>query len=462
MNNSSDTIAAIATAPGEAGIAIVRVSGPLSLKIADKIFRGGGAPLSQRRSGNFVHGFIRSRADGEKRGSAAVDEAIVLIYRAPHSYTREDVVEIQGHGGRTCAGRILRALLGAGARMAEPGEFTRRAFLNGRIDLLQAEAVLDLIRAQSDRAGTAAVEQLEGRLSSAFNDGYDVIMNVAVDLEATLDFPEEELPETEMRDLVAGLDKGIELLKTLLDTWAEGRLLREGALVVICGRPNAGKSTLLNRLVGSNRVIVTDVPGTTRDTIEEQVILHGAPLRLVDTAGLRDAGCRIEREGVQRAQACIEKADVVLYVVDSSVPLHAEDRKSVCGIEPRRCILVLNKKDLGSKVSSDAFAGYSGLSCSLLDDADIPSVRDAVAAKVGIQNCGLPHAVISERHRSIVHNVLNELNNARALLFGNREDGAVLAATSLRSALEYLGTVTGKVYTSELLDSIFARFCVGK
>ncbi|MDD4870449.1 MAG: tRNA uridine-5-carboxymethylaminomethyl(34) synthesis GTPase MnmE [Kiritimatiellae bacterium] len=459
MEISSDTIAAIATAPGEAGIAIVRISGPASLSIADRIFKGSGDPPSKRQAGTFLHGFIRSSSTPH---DADADETILLIYRAPHSYTREDVIEIQGHGGRTCAKRILRAVLEAGARPAEPGEFTKRAFLNGRIDLLQAEAVADLIMARSDRAASAAIEQLEGSLSSSFSSIYDCMINAAADLEASLDFPEEDLPSSLIQGAVERLRSAKKQLDTLLATWEEGHLLREGALVVISGKPNVGKSTLLNSLLGTNRAIVTDEPGTTRDTIEEEFVLDGVSLRLVDTAGLRDSDNVVEREGVQRAHALINKADLNIMMYDAFVKPGTDELKQLMEMDPCRCIVVLNKTDLGQKTSSADFPGFTVISSSLLKGTGIAEIRAAIIAKLGIQGFDLPHATISERHRHIIQNVLAELNDTLKVFSPDNEDLLVPAISTLRTAIEQLGTITGKNYDELLLENIFRRFCIGK
>ena len=457
--SSTDTIAAVATAAGVAGIAIVRISGPESLGIADAVFRGSTRP-SEQPGGTFLHG--RVRPAGAAPGGADLDEVILLVYRAPQSYTREDVVEIQGHGGRACAGRILRAALESGARAAEPGEFTRRAFLNGRIDLLQAEAVADLIQARSERAASAALEQLEGGLSSSIGNTYDALLNIAATLEATLDFPEDELPPLTVPDLLKGVEAGARELEQMIGTWGEGHLLREGALVAICGRPNVGKSSLLNRWLGSDRAIVTKTPGTTRDTIEEQVILDGIPLRLVDTAGLRRAECHIERQGVERAQAVMGRADVVIYLVDASQPLCVEDRHAIDALSPTTSVLVLNKTDLGVRIDPKTLPFPAAASCSLLQGEGLAEIAAGVTAVLAPASADTPHAAISERHRQYIQNALNALNECAALLRENGEDHAVLAATEIRTALELLGELTGRSYTPELLNSIFSRFCIGK
>lgn len=459
MKNIQDTIAAISTAPGEAGIAIVRISGPASLAIADRVFAGKGMPPSSRPAGSYIHGFVRISEEG---GSKDLDEVILLVYRVPNSYTREDVIEIQGHGGRASAKRILRAVLDAGARPAEPGEFTKRAFLSGRIDLLQAEAVADLIMARTDRAASAAMVQLEGSLSSTFADIYDCLINASADLEASLDFPEEELPPALLQGAMDQIRSGRSQLTDLLKTWEEGHLLREGALVVISGKPNVGKSTLLNMLLGINRAIVAPEPGTTRDSIEEEFVLGGVPLRLVDTAGLRESDNMVEREGVQRAQTLIGKADLNLVVYDSSVQLDVEEIALLKAMDPGKCLIVLNKADLGQNVSIEYFSGFAVVSSSLLRGTGVADIKDAITDKLGIRNLGLPHATISERHRHIIQNVLSELNEVLKTLDSGSEDLLVPAISILRGAVDELGTITGRKYDNELLQNIFSRFCIGK
>jgi tRNA modification GTPase len=311
-----DTITAIATPPGEGGVGVVRISGPDVWSIADVIFKAlDQVPVSKRAHGTFAYGKV-VEPDGTE-----IDTGLALVMRAPKSYTCEDVVEIQGHGGAVGMRRILRLALEAGARMAEPGEFTKRAFLNGRIDLVQAEGIFDLIRARSDRAASAALEQMEGRLSTVFDGVYEAFLEVAANLETTLDFVEDELPDDVFAGIAELMDQTFEQLEELLDTWDEGRLLREGARVVILGRPNAGKSTLLNALLGFDRAIVSSTAGTTRDTIEEGFVLNGIPLRVIDTAGLRETDCEIEAEGVRRAEAHGAEANLAIYLVDASQPL---------------------------------------------------------------------------------------------------------------------------------------------
>ncbi len=464
LSDTLDTIAAIATAPGDAGIAVVRVSGPDALAIGDSVFTCAGRPPSGRPGGAFIYGTVSQSAAGET-ASRHVDEAIVLVYRSPRSYTREDVVEFQCHGGRTSAARVLRVVLQSGARLADPGEFTRRAFLNGRIDLLQAEAVADLIRARSDRAAAAALDQLEGSLSTAFTDCYAGLISIAADLEATLDFAEDELPEEVLDGVLERTESCLAQVAAILGGFEEGHLLREGIDAVISGQPNVGKSTLMNCLLGKDRAIVTDVPGTTRDVIEEQLVLDGIPIRLVDTAGLRDSACDIEREGVRRAHDRIERADVNIHVMDASRPVDDAEKTRLASLKPGRALVVLNKTDLGERVSSELLPpGVPVVACALLRGKGYSEVQAGLSALIhspGV-GTGIPHAVISERHRAILQEVRERVSEVRDLLGSDRDESVVLAATLLREAIESLGTATGRVYSDELLDAVFSRFCIGK
>ncbi|MBN2162168.1 MAG: tRNA uridine-5-carboxymethylaminomethyl(34) synthesis GTPase MnmE [Pontiellaceae bacterium] len=455
----TDTIAAIATPPGDGGVGIIRISGPEVWSIADQVFTAmDRIPVSRRDHGTFAYGRVLDEAGEE------IDTGLALIMRAPKSYTCEDVVEIQGHGGAVGMRRILRRVLDAGARMAEPGEFTKRAFLNGRIDLLQAEGIFDMIRARSDRAASAALEQMEGRLSRRFDAIYDAFLEVAANLETTLDFVEDELPDDVFAGIAQLMDRTFRDLDALLDTWDEGRLLREGARVVILGRPNAGKSTLLNTLLGFERAIVSSTAGTTRDTIEEGFVLDGIPLRIIDTAGLRITDCEIEAEGIRRAEAHGQEAHLAIYLVDASVPLHEEDRARLQKLDPDRSVVVLNKVDQGCRVLRDEWPSANIVESSLIRGSGIEELKRAMAEQLerGADLQAPPHAVISERHRQLLVQAHREARQARTFLDQNVEENAVLASEHLRTALEYLGQVTGRVYHEELLDSIFSRFCIGK
>ena len=462
MTAQQDTIAAISTPPGVGAISIVRISGPESLAIADRILRCRGQKPSEREGQTFIHGFVHAEPADEGKAGAEVDEVIMLLYRRPHSYTREDVVEIQGHGGRTAARRVLRAVLAQGARLAEAGEFTMRAFLNGRVDLLQAEAVMDVISAKSERAAAAALEQLDGSLSSTVQGVYTELISTATELELSLDFEDEGLPAPALDNIGIRIEMVVKALERLLATWDEGHLLREGALVGISGRPNVGKSTLLNRLVGSDRAIVTEIPGTTRDTIEEEFVINGVPLRLVDTAGLRETDCPVESQGVDRARDIIERADINLHVLDASEELPESEREQVSGLNPLKTVIVLNKIDLGARVKEAEISGFSVVRASLLAGEGIDAIRNAIAGKLGFDADISAHAVISERHRRLLSLVIEDAREALSLLAHGREDLIVPSVTLLRSALDKLGELTGQTYTAELLANIFDRFCIGK
>jgi len=454
----SDTIAAIATAPGEAGIAIVRVSGPEAYRIADEVFHGRGVPPSKRPPFTMAYGSIVDR-EGQR-----IDDVLILFMRAPRSYTGEDQVEIHGHGGSISCQRILRRVLEAGARLARPGEFTQRAFLNGRMDLVQAEAVLDLIKARSERAAKAAVEQLAGSISLSLSTIYDETIATHADLEATLDFPEDELPEAVMDDIRRRLGEIRGRVDGLLATWSDGRLLREGALIVIAGRPNVGKSTLLNALLGQNRAIVSATPGTTRDTIEEGYVLNGIPLRLVDTAGLRETDDAIEQEGIRRSRDHLTKADGMLYLIDATTGVTDDDQNQLKHLDPAKTVVVWNKIDLTQTRLSVGIESINEVYVSLVTPPYASPVRDAIADLLhdSYHQGADQQAVISERHRQILLTFRGQLDAAIGRVETRRDDQVALASTHLRDGLEALGEATGRVYHEELLNTIFSRFCIGK
>ncbi len=441
-------------------MAIVRISGGQALAVADRVFHCGVRRPSERPPRVAVIGHVGNRQkDGEW---IALDQALLLTFRAPRSYTGEDVVELQVHGGRVSGRRVLQAVLAEGCRSAEPGEFTRRAFLNGKIDLIQAEAVCDLIRAHSDKAAESAALQLDGNLSAAIATIYERLASTSADLEATLDFPDEDIPILDTGDIIRRISGAVAMVDRLLATWNEGILLREGALVVIAGQPNAGKSTLMNCLLGKNRSIVTAIPGTTRDTIEESFAVDGVWIRLVDTAGLRESVCEIEKEGIRRAASLIEKADYILYVVDGSETLSDADRENIERIGRDRCAIIYSKADLGARSSAEPISGFVTASLSLRRDGVDTVLRGILAEYVRGMVSAVPHAAISERHRSVLSSVRSDLVEAAGLLQADFEGTCAVAATQIRQSLEAMGLLTGRNYSEELLDRIFSRFCVGK
>ena len=454
---SGQTIAAVATAPGPAGIAIVRISGPEAWPVAARVVRppnplpDWNAAVGRAFHVRFVH----------PHSSEALDDGLLLVFRAPHSYTGENVVELQGHSGSVASRRLLEAVLAAGARLAEPGEFTRRAFLNGRLDLTQAEAVLDLIQARTDRAAQAARAQLDGRLGSEIRAHYATLAAITADIEALLDFTEEEVPEGFMQEADARLARLLEPMRELIRSWHAGHLLREGALVVISGRPNVGKSSLLNALLGRNRAIVSEQPGTTRDSIEESLVLEGFQVRLVDTAGLRETACAVEAEGVARAGALVEQADLNLHLLDGSCALDAEDERQLARLSPERTLLAVNKADLPPQLEPDALGRWQTVSISARSGFGLAELRKALAERLGLQRAGALGAEVSARHREELEWAAGAIGEARRLL-GGAPDGLVLAAQSLHGAALALARITGSVWSEDLLDAVFSRFCVGK
>jgi tRNA modification GTPase len=455
-----DAMAAVATAPGEGAIAVIRISGPGSLTVADRVFRpAGGKRPSERPSHTVCFGRLIDPESG-----AVVDEALLLIMRSPNSFTGEDVVELQTHGGRIASARALHCALRAGARPAEPGEFTRRAFLNGRMDMLQAESILDLVRAQSDMAASQAVEQLEGGLSREINSIYDTVLEASSALEATLDFSEDDVPEPVISEIGIRLADASRRMAQLCATWEEGRILREGLRVVIAGRPNAGKSSLFNLLLNIPRAIVHARAGTTRDTIEESAQWSGLPIRLVDTAGLRESACEIEQEGVRRSHAQRAAADLVLFVVDIHAPPHP-DECALIAARPARRLILGNKADLGRHAGWDSVSFNNEILLSIATD---PTRRESVINEIQtvIKREFIAHHAhavsISARHRAALAAADAATRAAAEELRENGLAGSVPACDRLQEAMDHLGQLTGRVYSKELLDSVFRRFCIGK
>jgi tRNA modification GTPase len=452
---TNDTIAAIATASGDGGIAIIRISGPQALEITDRVFRCKGSPPSKRPTHTITHGHIV--ADGQ-----IVDEGLLLVMRAPKSYTCEDVVELHSHGGTVTSKLVLRAVLQAGARTAEPGEFTYRAFINGRMDLVQAESVNDLIRSRSERAAHLALEQMEGHLSKQFNDLYQNLLSIAADLEATLDFPDDELPPAVLPDIATRINCSILKINELLTRWQDGHRLREGLSVVIAGRPNVGKSSLLNALLGKERAIVSHQPGTTRDFIEELYVIDGVPLRIIDTAGLRETECDIEQEGVRRTHDQIRRANFYLYLLDASAPIQDDDLENIAKLPKDRCILVLNKIDLGKFIQKHLCEGPLVVETSIKQNIGIESIIESIRMLIGrfINLESLPDAVISERHYHDLNKARHELQTGLdGIKSGNDQ---LLSAHHVRQAIGLIGMITGNDTSEDILSAIFTKFCIGK
>jgi tRNA modification GTPase len=445
----NDTIAAISTALGEAAISVVRVSGPLALQIAARVAR-----LPVKVMPRMAHLVPILDADG-----GALDHGLLLCFKGPASYTGEDVIEFHGHGGVLVTQRVLDRWLACGARAADPGEFTQRAFLNGKMDLTQAEAVMDLIHAQSTLALRAANEQLGGAIGREATAMQQEIIPVLAHIEAYIDFPEEDISPETGADLLRRIDAVLGRAQKLIATSEQGRILRHGARTVISGAPNVGKSSLLNVLLGFERAIVSPTAGTTRDTIEEIIQVHGIPLRLVDTAGLREAGDDIERVGIQRTERELERADLVIEVVDGS-RAPSGPRLALSPEMARRRILILNKSDLGIHADWSGNPGAIPLSC--LSGDGIEPLRDAirdVIATAGPLAADHPIA-INARHKAAFERSAERLLAARAALESN--EAPEFIALEIREALQALGDVIGQVDVERILDVIFSTFCIGK
>ena len=460
MQPIDDTITAIATAPGAAGLAVLRVSGSQALAVADAVFRGS-APLSAAAGHTLHHGWAVDAAGNR------LDEVVAAVFRAPRSYTGEDTVELSCHGGSVNANRVLAAVRAAGARLAGPGEFTLRAYLHGRLDLAQAEAVADLVHAETDSAGDLALGQLAGALSARVRELEERITDATAEVEARVDFAEDvggiETPP-HVRAAIAEVSAALaELLAGA--PWA--RAVREGVRVPLVGRPNAGKSSLFNALLGEDRAIVTAEPGTTRDRVSEKLHVAGVPVTLSDTAGVRMATNPVEAMGVARALAALEGAAVVVWVVDGTQPLEAAGDMLVASLPGRRVLVAVSKCDLPGVVTDEQVAAalkgaeHAVVRVSAVAGTGLAELRDALAALLGAGRAGgLAGAVSNPRHT-------DALSRARAAL--ERADAAAQAgspgeivALELREALAALGEVTGRNASEELLERIFARFCIGK
>lgn len=461
MDYERDTIAAISTPYGEGGIGIVRISGDEAFSIAEKIFvpkkpKPGGMKPRTMYLGDIV--------DPETKET--IDEVLLVKYTAPHTYTREDMVEINSHGGLTVQNRILEVVLSCGARMAEPGEFTKRAFLNGRIDLSQAEAVIDLIRAKTDRALKIAMEQLKGGLSSQIGDLRQELIKVLAHIEASIDFPEDDIPGLDPESLRAEVIDLIKKMEDLLNKSKAGKIVREGLSTVILGRPNVGKSSLLNSLLREKRAIVTDIPGTTRDAIEEYINVKGIPVKIIDTAGIRETLDEVERIGVEKALEYLENAELVLLMFDASEELKEEDLKIAELVKDKFVILVVNKVDLPEKIDikklKNVFPGRKIIRISALKEEGIEELKDAifhaVTKEVGPLDEGI--VITRARHRQAIKKAVDALKRAEKEL--KESSPMEVVAVEVREALEFLGEITGDNVGDDVIKAIFENFCIGK
>jgi len=456
-----DTISAISTPRGEGGIGIVRLSGPSSLIIIDKIFLPCHKKSDKTKSHRITYGHVVDPDTGER-----IDEVLVSVMLAPNTYTREDVAEINCHGGSIPLSKILELTLRMGARLADPGEFTKRAFLNGRIDLAQAEAVADIIRARTDLSLKVAIGQLEGRLSKKINQVRTDLISLLASVEVSIDFPDEELDFITSEDIIHQITDISDKLNIILSTAEDGRIITEGIKGVIVGKPNVGKSSLFNALLKEDRAIVTSIPGTTRDPIEEFVNLNGVPLKLTDTAGIHETDDVIEVESIDRTKAHLDQADMILMVLDGSDILTDDDRHLISLVADKRTIIVVNKTDLPQMLEKDKLASIAPntpIACvSTVDESGLHDLKSAIREMVLHRNSvqADPVFVTKVWQKNAIRKAMESLQYAQeSIQVGMPTE---LIAVDLRGALNSLGEITGENASQEILDQIFARFCIGK
>ena len=460
---TDDTIAAISTPLGEGGIGIVRLSGKDSIQIADSVFL---SPKDKTLTGSKSHRVLYGHIFDPQSG-LNIDEVLITVMRSPHSYTREDIIEINCHGGMITLRKTLELVLQHGARLAEPGEFTKRAFLNGRLDLSRAEAVLDLIRSKTDESRRIALEQLQGGLFSKITSLRDGLTDVCVRIEAHIDFPEDEIETASRQELSDAMRLVKNDLHGLLKTYEEAKFFREGLSTAIVGRPNVGKSSLLNALLQRDRAIVTETPGTTRDVLEEYLNIKGLPLRIMDTAGIRQVEDLAEKEGVRRSIKSIENADLVIAIFDGSEPLRKEDFEVMEKVKNKNTIYILNKSDLPAVADQNSFSSFilhpsSFLKISATRGDGIEELKDKI-----VDSClkdwkeereGL---VISNlRHKTSIGHAAVSLEKAMKAL--TEDQPLEIIAIELRDSLDSLGEIVGAVTTEDILNKIFSDFCIGK
>ncbi len=453
------TIAAVSTAYGESGIGIVRMSGPLAADIVSRIFKGPVSPVERPRY--MCYGSV---VDPETGGE--LDEVLCVFMQGPHTYTTEDLVEIQCHGSAVSIKNILSLCLRMGAEPAERGEFTKRAFLGGRIDLSQAEAVIDLIKARSSRSFDVAMDQMNGGLSARVRSVRDGLRELLISITVNMDYPDEDIEEITYNNISSSVGAALASVRKLLASAGEGRILREGLGVAIVGKPNVGKSSLMNHFLSEDRSIVTAVPGTTRDTIEESAVLRGIPLRFTDTAGIHEAVDEVEAIGIERSKKAFNEADLLLLLFDASSPLDAEDLKLIEFAKGRPCIAVLNKQDLSACVSRGELeallSGVTVCETSVASGEGITALEDAIESFIsgGSVRRESDLMVSNVRHEQLLRKAEAELGEALAM--AERREAIDFIEVNVRAAFDYLGEITGDTASDEIINEIFSRFCLGK
>ena len=456
-----DTICALATPVGEGGIGIIKISGPDALNIAKKLFRHD-PPIDHFVSHRLYYGLI---ADPEN--DTVLDEVLLSYMQAPRTYTREDVVEINCHSGPIVYKRILELVMDAGARLAEPGEFTKRAFLNGRIDLTQAEAIIDLIKTRSDRGVELAAQHLRGKFHDKIEEWRSTLIDILARVEACIDFPEDMEEELESEEVIESIRRGIiGPIQEALSNYDSGRILREGLKMVIVGKPNVGKSSLLNALLKEDRAIVSEIPGTTRDTIEESFSLKGIPIHIIDTAGLRAPGDKVEALGITRAKDRLAEADFVLFVIDRSVPLEKEDTEIFEEVKSKEGLIVLNKIDLPERTREEElrehFEKFPVVPVSVRTEKGLDKLEEEIFERIIKARIDYDRSMLAPnlRHKKCLELAVEYLNNAIDLL--RKDESPELIAFELKQALDKLSEIVGENVGEDILDHIFSQFCIGK
>ena len=455
-----DTIAAVATAYGEGGIGIIRISGEEALPILQGIFEfhGDTDTFTSRR---MTYGKI---IDKEK--NQIIDEVLAVYMKGPKTYTAEDVVEINCHGSMVSLRKTLALVLRKGARLAEPGEFTKRAFLNGRLDLSQAEAVIDMIRAKTDKSFDVAVSQLEGRLSLKVEEIRQRLLDLLVDITVNIDYPDEDIEEMTYEKLEESIVETQDMIEKLLATSSTGRMIREGIKIAIVGKPNVGKSSLMNGLLKETRAIVTDIPGTTRDTIEEVLSIRNIPVYLVDTAGIRETSDKVEKMGIEKSKEAFNQADFILFLLDGSRPLEEEDLQIMEFLKERKSLVLINKRDLGEAISIEEIAAKLPASqvieASLLKGQGITEIEDAVEDLVyGGEIVQKESMMVNNvRHIELLQQAVKSLTDA--LHMSERREALDFIEVDVKNAYERLGEIIGETVSDDIINEVFARFCLGK
>lgn len=455
-----DTIAAVATAYGEGGIGIIRISGEEALPILQEIFEfhGDTDTFTSRR---ITYGKI---IDKEK--NQIIDEVLAVYMKGPKTYTAEDVVEINCHGSMVSLRKTLALVLRKGARLAEPGEFTKRAFLNGRLDLSQAEAVIDMIRAKTDKSFDVAVSQLEGRLSLKVEEIRQKLLDLLVDITVNIDYPDEDIEEMTYEKLEESIIETQDMIEKLLETSSTGRMIREGIKIAIVGKPNVGKSSLMNGLLKETRAIVTDIPGTTRDTIEEVLSIRNIPVYLVDTAGIRETSDKVEKMGIEKSKEAFNQADFILFLLDGSRPLEEEDLQIMEFLKERKSLVLINKRDLGEAISIEEISAKLPASqvieASLLKGQGITEIEDAVEDLVyGGEIVQKESMMVNNvRHIELLQQAVKSLTDA--LHMSERREALDFIEVDVKNAYERLGEIIGETVSDDIINEVFSRFCLGK